>query len=65
MDIATAGLDLVLVGSLIYILPTHIDDCCLGVSGVAAVVPQLPGHLNSYLPSSISMPLLLNQDIDL
>ena len=59
---AAAGLDIICVRSLIYILPMHIDLRCLGVSGVAGVVQQLPRHLNPYLQPS-STPLLLNQGI--
>ena len=59
---ATAGLDIIRVRSLIYILPTYIGLRCLGVSGAADVVWQLPRHLNPYLQPS-STPLLLNQDI--
>ena len=50
---------------LICILPTHTDlRRSLGVVSVAGV-HRLPGHLNLYLLPSISVPFLLNHDIDL
>lgn len=45
----------------ICMLPTHLD---LPFLGVASVVQQLRQHFNPYLPLSISMPLLLNTELE-
>lgn len=42
-------------------LPTHLD---LPFLGVTSVVQQLRRHFNPYLPPSISMPLLLNTELE-